>query len=611
VPQVWALYKEVQEYYEKGMRVPDDVTLLWCDDNWGNIRRLPTADERGRAGGAGIYYHFDYVGGPRSYKWLNTIPIPKIWEQLHLAHAYGASRLWAVNVGDLKPMELPIQFFLDYARRPEAWPLERLPEFQRLWAEREFGPEHAAEIAEIVAAYTRWNGRRKPEMLEPRTFSLVNYREAETVVADYQALAARAEALADRLPSGARDAFFELVLYPVKACANLLDLYVTVGRNRLYAVQGRTSTNDLAERARALFREDARLSREYNETLAGGKWRHMMDQTHIGYTYWNQPVANALPGVQEIQPADGAAMGVAIEGSEGSWPGGGGPAPRLPPLDPYTTQPRFIEVFNRGLAAFAFHADASDPWIHVDPDSGTVERSLRLLVSVDWSRAPTGGSSGSLVVSGPDGAEVTVEVPLRNPGTSPIEGAARFVEGDGYVSIEAEHYARAVAPPGRSWARIPGFGRTLSGMMTRPVTAATLGPAPDGMRLEYEVRLWSSGTFSVDAYLAPTQKFQPGPGMRYAISFDDETPQVVNVHADTSLAAWEKEVADGVKVLRTRHVIPAAGDHVLKYWALDPGLVLQKLVVDTGGLRPSYLGPPESARRGSSPASVTGAPEPR
>lgn len=121
VPQLWALYKEVQGYYEQGMRVPDDVTLLWADDNWGNIRRLPTAEERDRIGGAGVYYHFDYVGGPRSYKWLNTVPIPKIWEQMHLAWRYGADRIWIVNVGDLKPLEFPMEFFLRLAWNPERW----------------------------------------------------------------------------------------------------------------------------------------------------------------------------------------------------------------------------------------------------------------------------------------------------------------------------------------------------------------------------------------------------------------------------------------------------------------------------------------------------------
>jgi len=298
VPQDWALYKEVQEYYERGMRVPDDVTLLWCDDNWGNIRRLPTPEERKRSGGAGIYYHFDYVGDPRSYKWLNTIPIVKVWEQMNLAYRYGDNRIWIVNVGDLKPMELPIDFFLHMAWNPDAWPKERVSEFTRLWAERQFGPQFAPEIAEILSKYTKYNGRRKPELLEPGTFSQVNYREAETVFADFQSVAAKAEEIYAKLPENQRDAFFELVLYPTKASAIVTELYITAGKNQLYAEQGRASTNDLAAAARLLFQADADLSAYYNHSLAHGKWDHMMDQTHIGYTYWNQPPVNAMPLVR-------------------------------------------------------------------------------------------------------------------------------------------------------------------------------------------------------------------------------------------------------------------------------------------------------------------------
>jgi hypothetical protein len=596
VPQVWALYKEVQEYYERGMRVPDDVTLLWSDDNWGNIRRLPTTEERGRPGGAGVYYHFDYVGGPRSYKWLNTIPIAKIWEQMHLAYRYGATRIWIVNVGDIKPMEFPIQFFLDYAWDPERWPAERLDEYTRAWAEREFGPEHASAIAGIVTRYTSYNGRRKPEMLDPRTYSLVNYREAETVVGEYQGLARRAEELYAAMPPAAKDAFYQLVLYPVKACAVLNDLYVTVGRNRLYAVQGRASTNELADNARALFRQDEQLSREYNETLAGGKWKHMMDQTHIGYTYWNQPVRNAMPAVQEIQIPPPGEMGIAIEGSEASWPGGAGD-PVLPALSVYDEQPRYVDVFNRGRQPFAFSVETSHPWLQVDVPRGTIDREQRISVSARWREVPVGAERGSLTVMGPGGARIEVVVPILNPQTPRPEDLDGFVETNGYVSIEAEHYARAIAPAGRAWKIIANHGRTLSGVTPWPVNAAAAVDPAYGMRLEYQMYLFSPGTVGVDAYLAPTQKFQPGAGFRYAISFDDETPQEVNVHADESLAAWERAVADGVKILTSRHTIARSGYHVLKFWAIDPGLVLQKLVVNTGDLRPSYLGPPESARR--------------
>jgi len=595
-PQVWALYKEVQEYYEKGMRVPDDVTLLWSDDNWGNIRRLPTADERGRPGGAGVYYHFDYVGGPRSYKWLNTVPIAKIWEQMHLAWRHGADRIWIVNVGDIKPMELPIQFFLDYAWDPERWPAERLPEFTRRWAEHEFGSGHAEEIADIVTRYTTYNGRRKPEMLDPRTYSLANYREADGIVDDYNRLAQRAEALYAAMPEASRDAFYQLVLYPVRACAVVNDLYVTVGKNRLFAVQGRASANDLAERAQRLFRLDADLSREYNETIAGGKWNHMMDQTRIGYTFWNQPVRNAMPGVQVVQiPARGE-MGIAIEGSEASWPEGVG-APVLPALSVYDQQPRWVDIFNRGRQAFEYSIEVRDPWLQVSAPRGSVERERRVEVNARWSEVPAGTERSSLAVIGPGGARVEVTVPILNPPTPRPDDLDGFVESNGYVSIEAEHFTRAVAPPGRRWQIIPQHGRTLSSVTAWPVTEQqTLDPA-GGMRLEYRMYLFTRGAAGVQAYLAPTQKFQPGPGVRYAVSFDDEPPQIVNLHADESLAAWEREVADGVKVLTTRHAIAQPGYHVLKFWALDPGVVLQKIVVNTGAMRPSYLGPPESARR--------------
>ena len=240
-PQMWALYKEVQDYYDKGMRVPDDVTLLLCDDNWGNIRKLPKLSDPYRTGGYGIYYHFDYVGGPRNYKWLNTNPITKVWEQMHLAYEYGDKQVWVVNVGDLKPMEFPISFFLDYAWSPKKWTADRLEEYTRLWVQQQFGPQYAKEIAAIISKYSKYNGRRKPELLDANTYRLVNYREFETVVADYNKLRDEAEALNKKLPAAYKDAYYQLVLHPVQACANLNELYFDAAKNKLYAQQGRAA----------------------------------------------------------------------------------------------------------------------------------------------------------------------------------------------------------------------------------------------------------------------------------------------------------------------------------------------------------------------------------
>jgi hypothetical protein len=588
VPQIWALYKEVQEYYERGMRVPDDVTLLWSDDNWGNIRRLPTADEQRRAGGAGVYYHFDYVGGPRSYKWLNTVPITKVWEQMNLAYARQARRIWIVNVGDLKPMEFPIEFFLNQAWDPEKFTAADLDDFTRAWATREFGAVHAEEIADIIGKYTKYNYRRKPELLEPDTYSLTNYAEAETVLADYRKIAERAERIYKLLPKDAKDAFFQLVLYPAKACANLNELYVTVGKNRLYAVQGRASTNELANRARALFGRDAELARYYNETMAGGKWNHMMDQTRIGYTFWNQPVRNAMPGVQEVQVPLKAEMGVTVEGFDFRR------GMVLPEQNVYDRKGRYFEIFNLGRTPFKFTAKANEPWLKLSQTSGTITKDQRILVSADWSAVPTGATRGEITVTGPDDRRITIAVPVFKPEFPKPEEVRGFVETNGYVSIEAEHFTRSVAPPGSEWKIIPDFGRTLSGVTLFPVTAPPQDLSADGPQLEYRMYLFREGEVKIDLYFAPTQAFQPGGGLRFAVSLDDDEPQLVNFHEGYTQTEWERSVRDGVRVIASKHTISKPGDHILKFRALDAGLVLQKLVVNTGGLRPSYLGPPES-----------------
>jgi hypothetical protein len=603
VPQVWALYKEVQEYYEKGMRVPDDVTLLWCDDNWGNVRRLPTPEERKRAGGAGVYYHFDYVGGPRNYKWLNTVPITKVWEQMNLAYHCDANRVWIVNVGDLKPMEFPMEFILNLAWDPQRWPKDRIWEYTRLWAEREFGPKYASDIADIIARYTKYNGRRKPELLEPDTFSLADYQEADTVLADWKSIAGKAEQVYRDLPANARDAFYELVLYPAKACAVVNDLYITVGKNRLYAGQGRASANDVAAQARALFREDADLANYFNHTLAHGKWNHMMDQTHLGYTYWQQPPSNSMPKVTEIEIPAPAEMGVAVEGSLSAWPGASNNLV-LPEFDVFNQQRRFIDVFNRGKAPFEFSATAVSPWIVLSTERGTVDRDQRLWVGVDWQKAPRGSTAGLVKITRTNGNAVAVRVNVFNPREPTRDSLKGLVEADGYVSIEAEHYTKKIDTGPARWEKVADYGRTLSSMTIFPVTADSVTPPENSPCLEYQMYLFSTGKVEVASIIAPTLNFVPGRGLRYAASFDAETPQVVTAvpsgfFVDNGNRDWEASVRDNCREIKSAHKLDRPGYHILKIWMVDPGVVLQKLVVNLGGVKPSYLGPPESYRRGT------------
>ncbi|XHS76302.1 glycosyl hydrolase 115 family protein [Burkholderiaceae bacterium UC74_6] len=532
------------------------------------------------------------MGGPRNYKWLNVTPLPKIWEQMRLATEAGANRMWIVNVGDLKPMEVPTEFFLSMAWHPQAWTAERMDGYLRQWATREFGPEHAGEIAEMVALYAKYNGRRKPELLQPDTYSLTNYREAETIVRDWRALSARAQALESKLPRDQRDAFFQFVLHPIEACAIVGELYYTVGLNRLYAKQGRAQANAMARRARELFAADAAWTRRYNEELAGGKWRHFMDQTHLGYTYWQEPPVNVMPAVSEVQPKAGADMGVAVEGSESGFT-----LRAVAELAAADQQARRIEVFNRGAQPFDFKVQANLPAVRIEPASGRVEAQQDLSVSVDWAALPAGTTQAVIVIEGA-GRSQRVVLPLERRSRDGVKG---FVETNGVIAIEAGHFDHAVAAPGREWLRIPDHGRTLSGMSTATLAAAA--SARPEMHLAYDVHLFKAGIVKVVATLAPTQNFSPdingGRGLRYAVSFDDEPPQIVNLNADASAAAWDRSVEDESVQQTTQHQLAKPGAHVLKFWAIDPGVVLNKLVIDAGGLQPSYLGPPESTRIGA------------
>ena len=293
-PQIWALYKEVQDYYDAGLRVPDDVTVLLCDDNWGNVRRLPTAEEQKRKGGWGLYYHVDYVGAPRNTKWINVTPIQNMWEQLQLAYNGGIRQLWILNVGDLKPMEYPIQLFMDMAWNPtkynvgcSASPLgssKNLLDHTRDFCAESFGCDQACEAASILNLVSKYNGRITAEMLDAKTYTTDEFAQ---VVAEYQALEARALRQFITLKPECRDAYRQLILFPVQAMGNIYEMYYAQAMNHELAAAGDPDANCWAERCRQAFKRDSLLCLQYNKEIAGGKWDGMMIQKHISYKDWN------------------------------------------------------------------------------------------------------------------------------------------------------------------------------------------------------------------------------------------------------------------------------------------------------------------------------------
>ena len=285
-PQVWALYKEVLDYYDKGMKVPDDVTLLLCDDNWGDVRRVPNAKERKHKGGWGLYYHVDYVGAPRNSKMLNVTPVQNPWEQLTLAYENGIDRLWILNVGDLKPMEYPISQFMDMAWNPHKYSVNNITRHTRDWCAQQFGESQADEAARILNLICKYNGRCTPEMLDKNTYSLEN-GEWQEVVNQYLQLEADALRQYNSLPTAYHDAYRQIILFPIEMMSNLHQMYFAQAQNHALYKQNNPKANVWADECERLFKRDSLICDFYNHKMSGGKWNGMMTQKHIGYKSWN------------------------------------------------------------------------------------------------------------------------------------------------------------------------------------------------------------------------------------------------------------------------------------------------------------------------------------
>ena len=304
-PQVWALYKEVQDYYDKGMKVPDDVTLLLCDDNWGNVRRVPNAQERKHKGGWGLYYHVDYVGAPRNSKMLNVTPVQNPWEQLTLAYENGIDRLWILNVGDLKPMEYPISQFMDMAWNPRKYDVNSITRHTRDWCAQQFGESQADEAARILNLVCKYNGRCTPEMLDKNTYSLEN-GEWQEVVNQYLQLEADALRQYNSLPAAYHDAYRQIILFPIEMMSNLHQMYFAQAQNNTLYKQGNPKANVWADECERLFKRDSIICDYYNHKMSGGKWNGMMTQKHIGYKSWNDAFEkDTCPELFRVTSKDG------------------------------------------------------------------------------------------------------------------------------------------------------------------------------------------------------------------------------------------------------------------------------------------------------------------
>lgn len=484
-PQIWALYKEVLDYYDAGMRVPDDVIMLLCDDNWGNVRRLPNAKERQHPGGWGMYYHVDYVGAPRNSKWINVTPIQHMWEQLQLTYDYGVDKLWVLNVGDIKPMEYPITLFMDMAWNPTQYTASNLLEHPRAFCAQQFGSDQADEAMRILNLYSKYNGRVTAEMLDRRTYNLET-GEWKQVSDEYLKLETEALRQYLTLKPEYRDAYKQLILFPVQAMANLYEMYYSQAMNHKLFAENNPQANDWADNVERTFKRDAELEYDYNNVMANGKWNGMMIQKKIGYTSWNDNFkANKLPEIFRIEKPETAV--------------------------------------------------------------------------------------GNYV----------------------------FAPSNGYVSIEAEHYFELKNVSDAKWTVIPYSGRTLSGMAVMPYSKSV-----EGASISYKMNLPADvKTVTVHVVVKSTLAFANLDGHKYTVAFNGGEAQTINFNSNLNekpeniYSIFYPTVARRVVEKTVKLDVPTSADgtQVLTLTPQDPGIVFQKIVVDFGGYKNSYLFGKESS----------------
>lgn len=476
--QVWALYKEVQDYYDAGLRVPDDVMILISDDNWGDIRRVPVNDkERSRKGGWGIYYHVDYVGAPRNSKWINVTQTQQMFEQLSLAYDHGIQRMWILNVGDLKPMEYPIQLFMDMAWNPKEYNLQNVTNHTSKFFRRTLGCEVAKEAADIYNQNCQYMARVTPEMLDAHTYN-VETGEWKQVADEYQRLEARALRLFAEIPQESQDAYRQLILFPVQAMANLYDMYYAQAMNQYLAKRNSPDANMWAKHVEKCFKRDSLLCAYYNKEMSQGKWDGMMTQKHIGYRSWN-------------------------------------------------------DNFRRDML----------------PQTTTVADSTA--------------------------------------------GGYTFTPSNGYVSMEAEHYYSATAPQGMQWTVYPYYGRTRSAVALTPNTCIFTGNST--LTYRFSLPADAPKTVKVHVIVKSTLDFLNIGGFCYNVSLDSSEPQKVNFN-EKLVDRQPYMYSDFYPTIARRVVekvvelpVGNAGVHELKIQPKHPGIVFEKIVVDFGGYRPSYL----------------------
>ena len=612
VPQAFTPYKEVLEIYSNGLELPDDVTIVWPDDNYGYMKRLSGVREQRRTGRSGVYYHVSYLGVPHSYLWFSTTPPSLMYEELRKAYDTTADRLWLLNCGDLKGSEMQVSLFLDMAWDIGRFTADNVVTYPARWLAGIFGEAYYDRLEAMTREHLRLAFPRKPEymgwgyhwnrfdhnceQLTDTDFSFTNYDEAPRRLEAYRKLGARAEALLHEIGDEARPAFYQLVYYPLRGAELMNRMTLGGQRNRWYARQGRAATNAVRDEVQRCYDSLQVITRGYN-SLLGGKWNHMMSmrQNYDGVSaYFN------LPHLATHDAAGAPRLALQVAGEDVT---GARAFHALPAFDNYLRRTYPVEIYNRGGGTLAWTAHASAPWVVLSKSAGTTADEERITVGIDWEKAPSGNAVPAQIVFRAGEQSEKVLVSLFNP-TAPSRAELRgiYVENNGCVSIPAAGCHRVRENDRIKITAVEDLGIEGPALqLGDPTAPLQIFRSRDVPCAEYDFYAFDAGSVDVYTYVLPTfplhadRDFRIGENTntdtKYSVQIDDgalATPS--SSHVEYS-QVWFESVLRNCAVNKSTLHIDKPGRHTLRIRVGDPGIVLQKIVLDFGGMKRSYLGP--------------------
>lgn len=612
VPQAFTPYKEVLEIYSNGLELPDDITIVWPDDNYGYMKRLSGVREQRRTGRSGVYYHVSYLGVPHSYLWFSTTPPSLMYEELRKAYDTTADRLWLVNCGDLKGSEMQVSLFLDMAWDIGRFTADNVVSYPARWLAGIFGEAYYDRLEAMTREHLRLAFPRKPEymgwgyhwnrfdhnceQLTDTDFSFTNYDEAQRRLEAYRQLGARAEALLHEIGDEARSAFYQLVYYPLRGAELMNRMTLGGQRNRWYARQGRAATNAVRDEVQRCYDSLQVITRGYN-SLLGGKWNHMMSmrQNYDGVSaYFN------LPHLATHDAAGAPRLALQVAGEDVT---GARAFHALPAFDNYLRRTYPVEIYNRGGGTLAWTAHASEPWVVLSKSAGKTADEERITVGIDWEKAPSGNAVPAQIVFRAGEQSEKVLVSLFNP-TAPSRAELRgiYVENNGCVSIPAAGCHRVRENDRIKITAVEDLGIEGPALqLGDPTAPLQIFRSRDVPCAEYDFYAFDAGSVDVYTYVLPTfplhadRDFRIGENTntdtKYSVQIDDgalATPS--SSHVEYS-QVWFESVLRNCAVNKSTLHIDKPGRHTLRIRVGDPGIVLQKIVLDFGGMKRSYLGP--------------------